>query len=574
MGARTNLLLESPIPVESQAPEYNITERIGAAFDLGMKDIFTSRKYRDNIYDELESKDPIGITQPAELNEKFQDVEMPFTKPTSYLLANEINEEAKEKKRLMNIISNNGKSDSFGISLLGGLAAHATDPVEAGVDILIGLSTAGLGTVAKYGAKAGKIGLKSAKMLNRTNELIKANKLTASMVEGVAANAALEPYFFKSSVRSQEDYTVNDALISVVGGGMVFPAAAFGLAKGGRIISDNAPWMGQAIKGAMGQMAAGKKINLDAIIELRNNHLKGISDVPADSIRSGYKFTKLEDVDINQKKFYVSTTQSKKKIQYSDHHPIGDYMGDEGVHITDNPNIANQYANDPLQDAVGGIHEVNLNEANLFNINQAIETPEGTNIKSILKEIDPELAEAFGDARTIKEGLDNLKTQAEFNKLDTNQVLKQVHNSIKEQGYNGTIHSEDGIANHAYIYDEQSLKHSESFKADTKAKPKVNNEKIVKAKDDLLNNNKNDFFHNEFSQKDIDETPDLSPADFERATIEQVKLEQNNIKEMVDSGFASDADIKALREVEIEEELMKGRATIFQKIKNCLIGGR
>ncbi len=154
----TNLFLQERQYVETESDLYTTSERLGAAYDLGLKDTFVGDYFQGETLEELEKGDKAGDVSVEELNQKFPDVEVPFSKPTSFLVANEINQEALEKKELMNIITNHGREGGVGINLIGQLAAHATDPVEAGLDIAVALSTAGLGLLATSALKTGKAG--------------------------------------------------------------------------------------------------------------------------------------------------------------------------------------------------------------------------------------------------------------------------------------------------------------------------------------------------------------------------------------------------------------------------------
>jgi hypothetical protein len=459
------LMMTDPLTVETEADPYNFDERVEAAFDLGRKDTFLERHWMEEGLDEIESKDPIGKLDPEELNRRFPHVEVPFDKPTSFLVANELNERAKEKQKLMRIITNEGKDDGTAISLLGGIAAHAIDPVEAGADILLTLGTAGIGAVLTKSAQAGKFGAKSQAVLKATKRAAEMNQLSKNMIEGVAANAALEPFFVESSKTMQEKYEFTDMAISILGGGVAFPAAAYGTAKAFRGIGNNYKWAGQAAKAVMSQIAHGNKPDLSIIGKIRDQHFSAKTQAAPDTIRGKYKYMDLSPDEILDRPFYL-VNNSQGALDLGDHRvPYGaTYMGDDGIHITDSPIEAERMALDPM-DTTGEIKSLNLKTKNLLDSDQ---TPsQFPSVRGTL--LDPEMQKVFDQAPTLTQAFKDVTDFAELNGQEAHGILGSMHNAIKELGYDGVVYKEADTANHAFIYSGDRVERSTQIEGKTKS---------------------------------------------------------------------------------------------------------
>lgn len=561
-------LLMAPITtVETDADPYNLSERFGAAFELGVKDTFVSRFMQSNmINDELEMKDPIGKLQPEELNQRFKDVEIPFDKPTSFLMANEINEEAKEKKRLLSVITNNGKDGGTAISLASGLLAHALDPVEAGADILLGLGTAGVGNLLTGAAKVGKFGKKSAAILSATERARSMGTLTKNMIEGVAANAALEPYFLDTSKTMQEKYDLSDSAISIIGGGIVFPAAAHGLGRGFRGIANNAKWMGEASKSVISQLASGKRPDLSVIGKIRQNHFTAKTMALPDTLRGSYKYMEMSPDELTTRKFYmIQDTQGV--LDYSEHRVpySSNYFGEDGVHITDSPIEAERGALDPMGD-VGEVRQISLKTQNLLDIDQPV-----TEFGYVRDAIDdPILKEAFDDAESLNAAFKDITDLAELNGHDVRSVTHAMHNAIKSQGFDGVNYREEGTANGAFIYAPENIKDEAILRPDPKEAPVVNTQDIMKAKEDMLNNPKRDIFFNENIQKEIDEFKGIDEFNL-RKNEEYLNKHKTDLQQLRENGLATKEDEATLKMLELEEKLDLADDVTFKKIVNCLL---
>ena len=560
------LNLAQPNVVETQADVYSFGERFEAAFDLGQKDTFISRYMQTDILEDLEQKDPFGKVDATELNKTFKDVEVPFDKPTSFLVANEINEAAKEKKRLYNIASNNNKEGAVGITLTAGILAHATDPIEAGVDVLLGLSTAGVGSMLSTAAKAGKFGQRSASILAMTKKANDARTLTKNIAEGVAANAALEPFFYGTSKTMQEKYEAQDAAISVIGGGVVFPAAAFGVGKAYRGIRNNAEWTGQAIKGVMSQIAAGKRPDLSIISKVRENHFTAKTMIPPESLRAKYKFSDLTPDEILNRPMYM-TLDTQGDLTMSNHrvHYSAQYLGEDGIHITDNPIEAERTATDPLMET-GQVVQVNLKSSNFLNSDQP--TRELGYIRDALSE--DIYKEAFDEAETLTQAFKDITDLAEMNGHDVRGILAAMHTAIKSKGHEGVHYKEPDSSNHVYVYDESMAEVKDTFIPKQEEQPKPDTATANESASTLLNNKERDIFFNKNIQKEIDEFTNIDELSIRR-NKEEFDQYMNDLKESIDNGVASKEDQDICAMLETESKLDVAEDSTFKKLLNCII---
>jgi len=575
---RFNAPLEGPILSESKSPQYNTGERWDAALKLGNMDTATEMfgfSYVDkllgnkNPMEYMEKNDPIGKLDPEELNKQFTDMEIPFNKPTSFLIANELNDRAKEKKKLQNIVNNGGENEQgfFSMSTLGQVVAHATDPLEVGADVLIGLSTGGIGNIL---GKATKF-MKTGNTLNKTRAIsaaLKGNSFTKQAIEGVAANAAIEGAIMNAKEDVNEIYTFNDAFIGTVAGGLAMPVMMFGGSKLIQSVAPTSKLMGQSFKSAFAQFKMGKRIDLSAISDTTKKVMKGTYNGIEPDFRSNWSFKEYEALDFKNDSVYIARPQAVDNLDINNHNTIGAFHGESGVHATTNPNNAHGVASQ-FNETVGDVVEVNLSKSNLYNLDQPLESLESIQIMQALG--DENLIEAFADAKSLDEAMGNVKELVEANGGDVNEISDIMHQVLKDKGYDGVIKTRPGESQDLYIYDPESLAIKNKHKVKPKENPVTSKESLKKYKDDLLNNKERDIFHNKEVSKELDELEDVTESRAREMQQEVVQEYKDLLDEQIENGVADAEDIKLRDSLERSEKLDQAEDNIFKKMVTCLL---
>lgn len=557
--------------VDDVTPDYDVFERLGAAYDLGKQDTFISNYLRNDYLDELEEttgklKD-FGVTSPEELNKTFTNVEKPFTKPTPYFVAQAIDEEAAETKRLQAIVSNNGRINGWGTSLLGGLAAHATDPVEFGADVLIGVATAGIGTyISKINQT--KNSAKYALMASKLQE----GTFTKSVVEGVVANTALEPHNYYSSKRAQKDYSANDAFISVMGGALAFPS----FIHGGKYAMNKVGAQGAMLKANIKNFLDGKLPETGPIRKYYDKLLNEPSKAPADSIRANWKFKKFDELDMNEASFYVSAknTEADLDIDTLDHNIYDMDFGDNVIHMIDDPNKAYNLAGDKFNESTGSVHSFKINPKNIINADDSIDSDVG---KLILNSLDDELREVFDGSASIREGFEDIRKFLELKDEDLSR-LNKLNDDLKAQGYDGYRYTfknnfgEDSANGIALFKGLDNKKYEGSSKVDRKQVPDIS-EKDVAEYIQKMHSKESDIGHSTVLDQEVEtakKVPDVTDDDLLTNNMNELKNIEENLKK-IDKKYLNEADKKFLDALEKTASDEATEAKMTQEYIDCLL---
>jgi hypothetical protein len=335
---------------EDHGPEIGTFE---AAYELASMDTFMGGLARNSALDDMDGPSAKKLT-PEVLNEKYPGMAVPFNKPMSDVAAFHLHEETQKRNDLQRIISEGPKGTFYNqVTNIGAnLVAHALDPVEFGVGTLAGFGIKGVGMLIK-GSQAAA----SSAGIAKFGEALTKSSFAVEATEGILGNAALEPAMYQQQKRAQVDYGIEDAFLSVVGGGLAMPVLkkAFHSVIG---LPDSVT--GMAWKSSIGQAQEGFRPTPELHAQAYNDiAFKNPDNIPVGSVRAEYKFSPMDVAAHQDKTFYMagaSINESKT---------IGDFLG-EGSYLTDNPNFANNIAAHPMDDSIGDVFEVKLNNTKLF----------------------------------------------------------------------------------------------------------------------------------------------------------------------------------------------------------------
>jgi hypothetical protein len=538
-----------------------------AAYDLAMMDTFVSGVARSGIdflgiegsLSQLE-KTTSKVLSVEEANNLYPNVEKPFSQPINEAVAFQLNEEGKKRQLLQQKIAD-GPGGSFykgAVNLGAGLVAHALDPVEFGVGAFAGMGIGKLGQIAA----AGRFGQGAV----ATGQVLSKGGFIAEATEGILGNALLEPAMYAQSQEAQLDYTIQDAFVSIVGGGLAAPSAIYGIKAGFnqlRKISPNSFGLGQ--KASIGQLHDGKVPNVDSIKESYDELL--YAEPPKDAIkgpvRSEYSFEQVDIPSIKQRPMYASPVQHGAMDTGT--RVVGEYHGD-GIYLTDNPNIANNAAVHSMEEAQSNVHEFNINELNLVDADlpnrellDSLQLP--TEVRDILYEV-----ESIKDAQTyIRNAIDEgLLDDSDFDFFMT---------AIKDSGIEG-LKFEDSAKGHnsLFVFKDSQAKMVESnkFDADVVSTPKLDQKKIDITKKNVQENL---FDHDNALQNEFDKFE--SKNDFpieERARAAEDSI--NTLTTMESQGLITDPDdISLLNQIKEDAKTNNELLDAAKEFAECMSMG-
>jgi len=548
--------------VEDTGPDIGTFE---AAFDLAMLDTFTTNVARSGIdtfgisgsLDELE-KTTRKILSPDEANNLYTDVEKPFSQPINEAVAFHLNEEGKKRKLLQQKISE-GPGGSFykgAVNLGAGLIAHALDPVEFGAGAFTGMGLSALGGVAAAG-KFGQAAVKAGQVLSKGG-------LAAEAIEGVVGNAILEPAMYSYSQEAQIDYTVEDAFISVVGGGLAAPIAIHSAKAGFNTLKKISPnSFGLGIKTSIGQFHASKIPDTELIYKHYKEAMFKQPVAPEGSVRANYSFEKLDAVGVKEKPVYMSP-MAPDDIS-SNSRVIGDYMGD-GYYMTDSPTIANNMATHPLEEMISNVFEMDIKELNI----KDADIPDRTFLE--LLDLPDEMQKILYEVDTIKDAQNYIRNAIDEGVLDETD-FDLFMESVKNSGVEGLkFTDEQNGHNGLFIYPESINKAKEisRFDSDIKNTPMPDKDTLRK---EAQKADQNVFEHDKAAQKEFDSLPEPKdiPVEERKAYVDDTL---KTLEDMETLGLIDDPDDIALIK-QIKENRAKEQSVLeaVEDFANCLISG-
>ena len=598
------------LPIEEEqadvdlSPQYDMFERIEAGFEA-TTDTFVENVLRNRYLDELEiagrkAGPHFGLRPPEELNKILKNVEKPFTKPTDYFAALEMDQQAAERKKAMYRASNLGQIEQgfFSATTLGGMAKHMIDPAEAGLDLLFGLGIKEIGLMANAANRFKNV--RTIKTLEGVSEKLKTgtfSKLNAegsmaskfskalpegsfkrAAAEGVAANLALEPYNYYSSQRAQMDYTTQDAIISVVGGGVFFPAVFTGLKKGVNFLHGKYEAQAVQFKTAIMDVMNDRLPNSGQVRQYFNKIYNNKSITDLNTLRGQYRFKRVSELSkINKQQFFMA---SKSKVDLDptvrDHYSFDREFGGDVIHLTDDPNIAHNVAGNEYASKTGEVQVYDISAKNLIDGDVSMDTPHAKDIANTIE--DPELRDIFLAAEDVKEGFSSVRDFLE----QTNQPLKkldEIHNKLEKQGYDGityTMQKESGEANAngLVLYrNSDNRKHKASAKVNRaevpKLTPKEAQQEILRQEDP-----KNEINYNESLDQEMKKAVDNPVDTTEEAALKEAQEKMELIKENIEQ-FKNIEDLAPDKKAELEAFEMANKfdedaQPIVDKYVKCL----
>lgn len=386
-------------------------EVLSASFDLSAEE--TSLNSIERMV-ELSSLDQ-GQERlpPEELNKRFPGMPVPFTEAKPLSVAQEIFDRHKRRMELSQVIANAQETPLvYAGTFASSLVPHMIDPINLAADFTVGGAIISLGR----GVTGARVVLQSSN----------AGRLARGAAEGVLGNLATEPLTIAANELDLQDYTVAQAFTNIVAGGVFFPAARFGLSKVAALVGRYGPDHVEAFgKAAIGQVAAGRRVDLDPMVRDLSRELGG-----APRWAQEYSFRPLGP-DLRGTPLYVSGKGNIPTIR--DSVLFEEDFGD-GVYITDHPGVANGAASRKLDQQGGGVLEVELGDVKLLDL-------DGTINPEVRKAIEPILRDVLGkkydfEAKTGKGLFDDVRRALESGK-GNDETIPRINQALQEAGFDG-----------------------------------------------------------------------------------------------------------------------------------------
>jgi hypothetical protein len=543
---------------EDSGPDLGMADAAGAAWELAKTDTFVGNWARNTALDEMQ-KSGAKILTPDELNKKYTDVEVPFKETTNELVAFHLNEEAKQKKFLQDTIAKGAGDYGGTVSTAAGIVAHMADPVEFGAGAMFSMGVGALGAIAARSAHAG---------VAAAGRFAAGSSFAKEAVEGVVGNLALEPYMYDSAQRAQQDYTVSDAVMNVVAGGLAFPGLMFGAKKawgGLKYASDSI--YGTAIKNSIGQFTEGYRPQLDHFKASYDKFVFGTAkDANVGPVRANYAFSPASVDAVKARPMYAAsrhagTLEGGSKV-------LGDYHGD-GVYLTDNPTFANNLAAHPMESELpaGDVFQTRLDKANM--LDTQIES------KQILSALPDDVKTMIGEVSTVKEAFDKINEEIDMGNADDT-LMRDFQKGLQDQGFDGFKYTDEVNGhNGAYVFPEaaQKLTHEGYYKSDSATIQALDNTEMRSTQERLrADENKLEFDSQAKKEWDQFQLPEeAATTDMNRIQAESQDF-VSTLDSMAKQELLSGDTVKEIQAIKEQKTMWQKTLDAINDFGNCLIG--
>jgi hypothetical protein len=568
---------------QNQGAKSTTEEAVSAASELAWNDTALGLFARRGIINELQEQGVTKIT-PEEANNRHPNMRVPFRESVSPLIAQMRADQEADRDELIRKI-NNGPDDGWSKTKVfgAGMVAHLMDPVEFGAGAFIGWGIGGLAARGALGARVTNVarGVQSGTASTATRISFNfARESTGNLIQNVGQELGQNIVEGKEGMQSQRtgpeiltDIAIGTFAASVVGTGVA--EGAYNLKGIKNILRSTSPEADLAVaRTTISALETELRPNVNPIIETL---ARETSVLPQDFGKPEYKFEPVTPDNFKGKVLYATTRDAVKDLRVGDRAPLGDDFG-FGVHLTDNPGVANAAAVRSMADNVGAVHSVELDDLKPIYLDATI--PDGVTkneIYQILKDIEFDDAIEAVNTESARTLFDYIK-YAESAELVPPGTLADLQSSMKADGYNALVSDgskhlgyEHTPHNHVTVLDENLIKQKATFEPDRA---------MVKApSQDLINNvvdRNSDKSQQVFSEKgnyefNLEQIKDIQTQT--RNDVQGIRSETESMiadfEEQVKQGLMPENIVKALKESiqDIEDE-----HSVLKAFANCVRG--
>ena len=323
-----------------------------AQFHESVNSFPTQRAF--DLYDQhLVGQDAGAKLHPNELNQRFPEVEVPFTEPTSLPVAAEIARHARDRQELESIISHGPQGGLYGASRGAmGLLVGFGDPASLALG---GIGGKALGASGILGAEASTL----------------AGRLGQNFAHGVAGAALPEALGGYAALKDQQEYGVKDFVGNTVLAGAGYSALATGFHYAKPALAEffgrNPKAEVIAHESAIEQLLKDRQVDVEPIARDIHRQTNGSpkSEDGKVSAFGDYKYQKIvASEDVPGRDFFHGSQESQGDFKSSPKGPLEENFG-HGVYLTDNSNVANGHAAQSYTTADGKVYKVNIKNADI-----------------------------------------------------------------------------------------------------------------------------------------------------------------------------------------------------------------
>jgi hypothetical protein len=426
-----------PLPThQTETPGFEVTrisdpvEVMQASAQEGLESAETFNLYRYARRKLIEHKAE-DIVDPEKLNEEFPGMDIPFVKPMSYTLAKDMFERTQRQRERQMIIARGDQGIIQGVANFGAMAVpQMLDPVNVGMSFFGGAGIIkGLAGAAKVGYKLNKVNtaMRMEKAARNLQKLSGFKKKALEMGAGTAGAAFSEFAIIQPSTEADKmDYSLHDAMMNSMIGGLGFPLAMEGLAAGAKglnksmqFMSKSIPRMEKALTYVEQTLQSGKKVNTEALVkstaqgempkvQKRVERLQTEVDVLSKIEKPNKKQRK--QLEAKQKKLKKATEELEEVTSVRGEEPVNGVRAREEVNSFENdmygsPDDVETLAKmEKMADEADMMYDKKMKES----INELVE--------------DPEIAANPKEAQELKKAVDNVD--------ELNNVYKSIINCV------------------------------------------------------------------------------------------------------------------------------------------------
>lgn len=469
------------------------------------------------------------MLQPQELNKMYPFLDIPFAEPEDSGVALTMANRYIDKMNTQKEIAEGPKSNLYSIATFAGqMLPHALDPLNVaggmGVTALVGkmafaanITKAANAVGASKGAIAAKYALEGADMFvgNLPGELV-----------GQMANVK----------QHQEGSFENVLFNSVIGAG--FGLGIKGVVHGvSKFLHSKGPKLENiTLSTALAQADQGITPNTNAIVKAavqETGHDYGFGHTP---------LTTTPDVPTSGK-FFVAADSPHGGLDGKILTPGQVEIGEGMIHLTDNPHVANGEAGSNFRESEGSVVQVDLKDANLYNLE---------NLKEDIGVTKKEFLEMGVDKRA--EILDELKMRGHDG----------IHYVVNDLA--GEAHSPH---NAIVLFNKDKLTQGESFQAESS---RVKSLSQAEAEQIYTDSAKNKLGQEKFSESDLPVRKETKKL----AEIDEFKQVDARFEEEIAS-LDKNGDLpldmkKELAEIKLEATRMENEHNAMKEYLECVLG--
>lgn len=582
---------------ESIGANFSFLESAEASFKLARQGTFLESLYRNDILEDLEENDPT-VLQPEELNERFPEVEVPFSEPTPLTVAWSVAERARERQKLQEVIANGPQGwTSSGLNFGASLIAHAMDPLEIGTDVLVGK---GIGILGKA-FKAGRAARAASKAANLSDDisafraggaafraslseapaaLTVGQRALRATGEGFVANLAIEPFVAGAQRRDQIDYGIEEIAFNATIGALAYGGISYGAGKLANFLKKSPDLYSDTILKAMkGRVLTGKSLDASFsvinIVRQTDGSLNAGSSLASAPNGSRYVYTPISETSTSGKSFYASSEIKTNDVTKAKFLNYGEDYGNKGVYLSDNPAVKNGEAAGHMNSGPGSVLEVDIGDKKLIDLQGSINKRNRNIYKSILDQaIGKENSKkVLKKAKTMEEAIEIVKDGISREDLPE-QAIDAIADAARKNGFDGYLSNGKKVMgvdrsphNSVYLFDRNAVNLKKAYPSDPDSVPKPTEQDIADAHKSYQSD-ESDFLYDSQTREAVEEFQNIKDEPVAVKKSRDIEKEEELLVEQVEeldrqnlltADEKADFDVykKAKKDSEIQSEIIK-----------------